>query len=173
MLFWFCGTSLVSMWLVFRDPAIDLRMVLLGALAPDLLDAPFGGARIAHSVTFAVAVLIVVMAVTSGRRALRRRLVMVPVGLFFHLVFDGAFSDTAVFWWPLGGRAWPDARLPIVARGWWDLALEAAGLVMCAWAYRRFGWDDRERRRLFWRTGRIDRAIVEAASGSGPGPELP
>jgi hypothetical protein len=160
MFFWFIGTALVTVWFVFRDPAIDLRMVLLGALAPDVIDAPFGGARVAHSLIFSVLVLVVVMLATRGRRGVRRRLVMVAVGLMLHLVFDGVVSNTAVFWWPIGGSAWPDAQLPMLARGWWNVPLEAAGLVMSLWAVRRFGWRDRDKRELFIRTGRLDRSIL-------------
>ncbi|MGE0306566.1 MAG: hypothetical protein AB7N61_22155 [Acidimicrobiia bacterium] len=160
MFFWFIGTALVTMWFVFHDPAIDLRMVVAGALAPDVLDAPFGGARIAHSVTFAVAVLTAVMLGTIGRRLLRRRLVMVAVGLMLHLVFDGVVSSTKVFWWPIGGDAWPDARLPVIERGLWNVPLEIAGLIMCGWAWKTFGWQDRSRRELLRRTGRLDRSFV-------------
>ena len=82
MFFWFCGMSVLTVWLVFKDPAIDLRMVILGAVLPDLIDLPFGGARMAHSVVFPVTVLTVVMLATRGHRHLRRNLVMVAVGLF-------------------------------------------------------------------------------------------
>jgi hypothetical protein len=149
------------MWFVFHDPAIDLRMVIAGALAPDLIDAPFRGAHVAHSVTFAVAILTVVMLGTIGRRLLRRRLVMLPVGLMLHIVFDGAFSNTSVFWWPIGGDVWPDVSLPMIERGWWNIPLELAGLAMCVWAWRRFGWHDSARRELLVRTGRLDRVYVQ------------
>jgi membrane-bound metal-dependent hydrolase YbcI (DUF457 family) len=161
MFFWFIGTAVVSVWLVFRDPAIDLRMVVAGALLPDLVDAPLGGARVAHSVTFAVVLLGGFMLATVRRRALRRRLVMVSVGVLLHLVFDGAFNDTTVFWWPFTGTAWPSASLPVVARGWVNVPLEIVGIGLCAWVYRRFGLADRQRRELLVRTGRIDRSIVE------------
>ena len=49
MIFWPAGVALGLVWLVFRDPAFDYRMVVVGALLPDLLDAPFGGARLAHT----------------------------------------------------------------------------------------------------------------------------
>src|SRR3954451_9741497 len=147
MFFWFCGMSVLTVWLVFKDPAIDLRLVMLGAVLPDLIDLPFGGARAAHSVVFPVTVLVVVMLATRGHRHLRRNLVMVAVGLFLHLVFDGGLGNARVFWWPFSGVAWPDARLPAVDRGWWNLPLEAIGLAVCAWLWRRFGLRDAQRRR--------------------------
>jgi hypothetical protein len=160
MFFWFCGTSLMTVWLVFKDPAIDHRLVMLGALAPDVLDLPFGGARVAHSLMFPVTVLLVVMLATRGRRHLRRDLVMVAVGLFLHLVYDGGLGNARVFWWPFSGLGLPDARLPVVTRGWWNVPLEAIGLGLCAWLWGRFGLRDPQRRRVFWRTGRLDRSVV-------------
>jgi hypothetical protein len=160
MFFWFCGTSLVSVWFVFKDPAIDHRVVVLGALLPDLIDAPFGGARIAHAVVFPVAVLMLVMLATRGRRQLRRRLVMLAVGLFLHLVFDGGLGNARVFWWPFSGLSLPDATLPVVDRGLVNIVLELVGLGMCAWFWRRFGLSERSRREVFVRTGRLDRSVV-------------
>lgn len=160
MLLWFLGGSLVIVWSVFRDPAIDYRLVMLGALLPDLVDGPLGGARVFHSVVTAVAVLTIVMLATIGRRALRRRWLALAIGVFLHLVLDFAFSDTRAFWWPFTGLALPDSPLPSIDRGWWSLVLDVAGLAMLVWAYRRFGLADPERRRLFVREGRFDRAIV-------------
>ena len=69
MLLWFIGGSLVIAWLVFHDPAIDYRVLLLGVLLPDVVDGLVGGARVLHSVVFSVALLVVVMLATIGRRA--------------------------------------------------------------------------------------------------------
>ena len=104
MLLWFWGTSFLTVWVVFHDPSIDYRVLLLGSILPDLIDAPFGGAGVAHSVTFSVVVLIVVMLTTVGHRSRRRRWLALPIGMFLHLVFDGAFTNARVFWWPFSGR---------------------------------------------------------------------
>src|SRR5262249_29968345 len=84
VLLWFWGTSFLTVWLVFHDPSIDYRVLLLGSILPDLIDAPFGGAAIAHSVTFSVVTLIVVVLATIGRRAARRRWLALPIGMFLH-----------------------------------------------------------------------------------------
>lgn len=154
MLLWFLGGALVIAWAVFRDPAVDYRLVMLGAVLPDLVDLPFGGARAAHSVTFSVALLVVVMLATIGRRTLRRHLLALPIGTFVHLALDGAFTDTKVFWWPFSG-GFDDAQLPSVARGAWDIPLEIAGALALAWGWRRFGLADPTRRRTFLTTGRL------------------
>jgi len=156
MLFWFVGTALVAVWLVFHDPRFDYRFLLVGALLPDIVDAPFGGARVMHSVTGSVGLLVVVMLGTIGRRPRRRRLLALPIGTFLHLIFDGAFATTHVFWWPFTGRGFDDAPLPSWDRGAVDVVLELAGLAMCGWAVRQFGLADAERRRRFWRTGVLE-----------------
>jgi membrane-bound metal-dependent hydrolase YbcI (DUF457 family) len=161
VLLWFLGGSFVAVWYVFRDPAIDYRLVMVGAVAPEVIDGLLGGARVLHSVVTAVAVLAVVMLATIGRRPLRRRLLALPIGLFLHLVLDAAFADTRAFWWPLSGLALPDSPLPSLDRSLLvNLVLEAVGLVALVWVYRRFGLADPDRRRVFWRTGRLDRALV-------------
>ena len=155
MLLWFWGTAFLTVWAVFHDPSIDYRVLFLGAILPDLIDAPFGGARVAHSVTFCVAVLVVVMMATIGRRSLRRRLLFLPIGMLLHLVFDGTFTDAKVFWWPFSGLAPSVAALPSVDRGAWNLVLELIGFGILAWAWHRFHFSDPAHRRVFWRTGHL------------------
>lgn len=130
MLLWFVGGATAIVWLVFRDPRFDYRLLAVGALLPDAVDALLGGARVLHAVVAPVGVLLVTMLGTIGRRPLRRRLLAVPIGMFLHLVLDGVFRDTRVFWWPFTGLALPSARLPSVTRGWWDVPLELVGLVL-------------------------------------------
>jgi hypothetical protein len=160
---WFAGMALVLSWVVFRDAALDHRLVVLGALVPDLLDGlGGGGAGWAHSLAGSAAVLAAVMVATIGHRRARRTLLAVPIGMFFHLVLDGAWADTDVFWWPLGGWSFGDAPLPVEARSTAvNVVLELAGAAALVWAWRRFGLDDPGRRRRFLRTGRLDRSLTE------------
>jgi hypothetical protein len=160
VLLWFWGTAFLTVWYVFRDPGIDYRVLLAGAIVADLVDAPFGGAGVAHSVTVSVVVLVVVMLATIGRRAQRRRWLFLPIGMFLHLVFDGAWGDANVFWWPFSGATPGDQPLPSIDRGLLSVAFEVIGLLILAWGWRRFGLADPRRRRLFWRTGHLDPALV-------------
>jgi hypothetical protein len=157
---WFAGTAFLAVWLIFRDPAFDYRLVIVGALLPDVVDAAFGGAALLHSVLGSIVLLVLVMVVTIGRRSLRRHLIALPIGTFLHLVFDGAFTTSQAFWWPLAGGSLAEHPLPVTSRGWWNLLLEAIGLVILVWAWRRFGLADARRRRRFLREGRLDPALV-------------
>jgi hypothetical protein len=78
VLLWFCGTAIVSVWFVFRDPAFDYRLLCVGALVPDAIDVWFGGARALHSVTVSIAVLLGVVIASSGRKRWRKRALAIP-----------------------------------------------------------------------------------------------
>jgi hypothetical protein len=157
---WFAGLSIVAVWLVFRDPAFDYRLVVAGALLPDAVDSVFGGARVLHTLLFSVVLLLGVMLATRHRRRLRRRLLALPVGTFLHLVLDGMWATTHVFWWPAFGLSADDARLPSVARGWLIVPQEIAGAAALVWCWYRFGLARPERRRLLLRTGHLDRSLT-------------
>ena len=155
VLLWFAGTAIATIWFVFRDPRFDYRLLVVGSVAPPAVDVWFGGARVLHSVTFSVVLLAVVMIATIGRRPLRRTLLGLPLGTLLHLVYTGAWANTSAFWWPFTG-GFDDARLPIAARGWWNLPLELAGLLILVWTVRATRLTDPMRRRDALHTGRLD-----------------
>jgi membrane-bound metal-dependent hydrolase YbcI (DUF457 family) len=159
VLLWFVGTAVLSVWYVFTDPRFDYRLLVVGSLLPDVVDVWSRTARWAHSLTVAVGVLAAVMLVTTGRKPVRRLLLGLPIGMLMHLVWDLAFASTTVFWWPFSGD-WGDVRLPSLARGWWSLPMELAGVAMLWWIWKRFGLADAERRRQFVRTGVLREGTV-------------
>jgi hypothetical protein len=163
VLLWFAGTALLAAWFVFRDPSFDHRLLIVGALLPDLIDAPFGGARVAHALLAPVAVLVVVMLSTQGRRPLRKSLLAIPIGMLLHLVFDGAFREATPFWWPFTGTLGSEP-LPSIARGWWNVPLELVGLAILAGFWRFWGLGDPARRSRFLREGKV------AVGGQGSAP---
>jgi hypothetical protein len=156
---WFVGGAVLGVWLVFRSPAVDYRLVVLGALIP-LAELPIGEPRILHSLTGAVLALVVAMVVTPRRRLVQRRLVAIPIGMLLHLLLDFVWADTQAFWWPFAGLAWSDSPLPELARGGFDVVLELAGAAALVWCYRRFRLDEADRRTRLLRTGRLDRDVA-------------
>ena len=155
MFLWFVGTAVITIWLVFRDPRFDYRLLVVGSVLPLLVDAVTGGAWVLHSLTFSVALLIVVMLATRGRRDLRRTLLGLPLGTLLHLVFDGAWTDTDTFWWPFSGAYLGESDLPEVGRGWWNLLLEVVGIAIVVWIVRRARLTETEARRRFFSTGQL------------------
>ncbi len=158
---------MVAMWFVFRDPAIDHRVVLAGSLAPVAVEGPIGRPMVLHTLAGACVALVVVMAATVGRRRARRRWLGLPIGIFLALVAGGAWTSAELFWWPAGGWAFPDVSLPELDRPVGVIvALEAMGAAALGWAYWRFGLTDAVRRRRFLRTGRLDPAVTSPGSTS-------
>ena len=160
MLLWFAGLSVVAVWQVFRDPAVDYRLVMVGALAPDVVDA-VTGEGVLHTLAGSAVLLALVMVATGGRRRLRRRLLALPVGTLLHLLLDGAWTRAALFWWPALGWSLT-AEVPLsLHRPTAVLVLqEVAGAAALAWCWRRFRLHERERMRAFVRTGRLGRDLL-------------
>jgi len=152
MFLWFIGTAVVSVWYVFRDPRFDYRLLAVGSILPDVIDLPGRHAHWAHSLTVSVGTLIVVMLVTAGRKPIRRLLLALPIGMLMHLVWDGTFASTKVFWWPFAGSL-GSVRVPSLQRGWLSVAFEAAGALLLAWMWRRCDLADPERREALLRHG--------------------
>ncbi len=165
MILWFAGMALVGVWVVFRDPALDHRLVVAGALLPDVVDGLLDlvgvtGPWPAHTLLASVGLLTVVMLATRGRRLRRRRLLALAIGTFLHLVLDGAWAHTEVFWWPLLGVDVGAQVLPSAARGTANAALELVGAGALIWVWRRFRLGEQPRRKVFLRTGRVGRDLV-------------
>ena len=62
MFFWFIGTAIVTIGLVFRDPRFDYRLLIVGSVIP-IGDGLLGAARPLHSLTVSVLLLAVIVAV--------------------------------------------------------------------------------------------------------------
>ena len=155
MFFWFIGTAWVAVWFVFRDERFDYRWLAVGVILPDVVDGMTGGSWILHSVTASVAAMTLVMVTTRGRRTHRRSLLAVPIGMFMHLVFDGAFARTKEFWWPFGGLSFGGASLPSFDRMPLNVLLEVVGIGLLAWMGRKHGLMSEHARRDFLRTGQL------------------
>jgi hypothetical protein len=157
---WFAVLAPIIVAEVFRSPAVDYRLVSLGAVLP-LVEVVTGQPVALHTLLAPVLVLAMVMAVTMRRRLLRRRLLGVPIGLFLHLVLDGTWASSQLFWWPAfgleldAGAAW-EASAPITLRVLADLA--AAGLG--AWAWRRYQLGVGDNRQRLLRSGHLARGVV-------------
>lgn len=167
MVLWFAGLAFVLVWSVFKDTAIDYRLVMGGALLPDVVDGLRGGPRQLHTLVAAVAALVGVMLATRGHRVLRRQLLALPIGLFCHLVLDATWTRTTTFWWPFLGGSLDGQGLPSLQRPVALLVVqEALGAAALVWCWRRFGLDEPGRRARFVRTGRLARELGEGRTAS-------
>ena len=158
MFFWFAACGVVAVALVFGSSGIDYRVVALGSVLP-LAENLTGSPWVLHTLAGSAVLLTAVMLVTAGRgrRLLRRRWIGLPIGTLVFLVASGAWSRTALFWWPVGGSGGvghggpPEFDRPLIVL----LLLELAGIAALAWTARRFGLSDPQRRQALLKTGRL------------------
>ncbi len=146
MIFWHVGATIAIVRYVFKDPNMDLRLLAVGSLLPDLIDKPigsllfveqFGTGRVyAHALAFPVVLLLGVMLLTRRGDPRRKALLGLPIGALLHLFLDGQWANPEGFWWPFLGLEFPEmdpARLwPLVGDMLTDplvLVGEAVGLA--------------------------------------------
>jgi hypothetical protein len=160
VLLWFAGPAWLLVWRVFRSPAVDYRLIVLGAVLP-VADRFAGHATPLHTVAGAVAALTVVMVAARGKRLAQRRWLGVPIGMLAHLLLDATWADTELFWWPAGGQALADTPIPETA---WALgvvvALEVVGLAVLVGMWFRLGLTESANRGRFLRTGHLARELA-------------
>ena len=162
MLFWHLGGSLFLFRYLFRDPAVDVRFLMAGAVLPDLLDKPtglvfFGTGRVfGHALVFFAALLTAVLLLTRRGMPSRKRWVALAVGVMFHLLLDGMWTLRDTLLWPFFGWEFP-AGIPNdwTTFRWSLLAQEVAGLTYLLWLWRRYNLSDPARRRNLLKTGVI------------------
>jgi hypothetical protein len=138
LFFFFVSAAVLAVLFVFDSPAIDYRFVALGGVLP-LAEAATGRPLLFHTLLGSVGLMTAVMALTIGRRLLRRRLLGVPIGTFVFLVAAGSWTRRDLFWWPVGGLD----------------GIELLGIGALVWLVRRFDLTRPEHRGELLRTGRL------------------
>ena len=116
MILWHLGATTAFVRYAFRDPAMDLRFLALGAILPDVIDLPLGilwwsrfatPRLAAHSLLFGALAMVAVLVLTR-RGPWRKRLMLVAVGILLHLVLDAMWQDPETLWWPFLGTGFSD-----------------------------------------------------------------
>lgn len=171
MIFWHAGATIAIARFTFRDPRMDLRFLVLGALLPDLLDTPvgllffdrLGSVRlVGHGLALAGVVMVAVVLGTRRGRP-RKRWMPIAIGMLLHLFLDAMWQDPETLWWPFLGSGFSPAGAATVGeylRGvltdpaMW--ALEAVGLGYLMWLAGRGGLLHRAARRRFVTSGVVD-----------------
>lgn len=171
MLFWHVGATIAIARYTFRDDRMDLRMLALGAMLPNLIDTPIGllffdqlrSVRlVTHGLVVASAVMVGV--VLSTRRGRPRKLWMpLAIGLLLHLLLDAMWLDPETLWWPFLGlefsqleQATAAAYVAAVLSDWRVWAGEIVGLLYLGYLWRAAKLADPAARRRLLETGRVD-----------------
>lgn len=177
MLLWHIGGALWLFRWIFRDPKVDVRFFLLGAILPDLVDMPVGTIFFAdrystgelwfHSLIIPTIYMIVVLLAT--RRGRRRRAYMaLGIGWLLHILLDGMWVDQEVFLWPFFGLEIPPGEAPYWPLAWeramsdpWRWIKEGIGVAYLVWLWIAVGMSRPERRRETFETGRLPGYVAD------------
>lgn len=174
MFLWHIGATTAFIRYAFRDPAMDLRYLALGAIVPDLIDLPAGVALwsrfesprlVGHSLAFGAMCLVVVL-IATRRGPVRKRWVLFAVGVLMHLFLDAMWRQPETLWWPLLGSSFSGTGFATYGAYVGDLmrqplmwAGEFAGLAYLIVLARRSKLAESGPRNVFLRTGTVSARI--------------
>jgi inner membrane protein len=158
-----------SSWLTTLGKSIDIRLLLIGALLPDIIDKPLGHLFFSESLSngriFSHTLLFLIIVTLAGLYLYRRRaklwLLVLAFGTLIHLILDQMWQTPQTLLWPLFGFTFPKEDIT----NWLPDSLHALltdpsvylpellGAVILIW----FAWILLRRRKvvLFIRHGRI------------------
>lgn len=174
MLFWHVGATIGFVRYAFRDTAMDLRFLALGAVLPDLIDTPIGAVawstlqttRLwAHTILFGSTLLVAVLVGTRrGRR--RKQWMLLATGVLLHLVLDGLWNQPDTLWWPFLGTTFTPTGFATYGAYVADVLTdpvmwlgEGIGLVYLIGLWRKAGLDQRDARERLLTEGTVSATI--------------
>ena len=106
-------------WLTYLGSRIDIRLLLIGSLLPDIIDKPVGtfffretlssGRIFCHTLLFLI--LVTVSGIYLYRRYSKTWLLTLSFGTFTHLIFDQMWCTPRTLFWPLLGLAFERADI--------------------------------------------------------------
>jgi LexA-binding, inner membrane-associated putative hydrolase len=179
MVFWHVGATVWLFRWIYKDPKVDLRFLVVGAILPDIVDMALGTVLLAgtlatgelwfHTLIAPTVYMIIVLLLTRrGRR--RRAFMALGIGWLFHLLIDGMWTDPQIFFWPFFGWEIPAGTAPYWHMAWdrafsdpWRWIEELIGLGYLAWLWLAVGLGDKERRQTLVHTGRLPARLTEDA----------
>jgi inner membrane protein len=126
---------------------LDIRILMIGALVPDIIDKPlsflgFGNGRsIAHTLIIFLIVLSIALFLYASMK--RTWLLAISIGIFTHLILDSMWVAPQTLFWPFQGWVFPAAHQKIgfgQISIWWNTLLtnprldvsEAIGFLIVA-----------------------------------------
>jgi hypothetical protein len=161
------GLAALVVYVTLGRRRIDYRFVLIGAVAPDAVDALLGATvfdspsekRIAHSLLVVIVLAVVIVVAFRGER--RLAVFGLAVGWLLHLVGDGMWNAPRTFLWPAFGTEFARAPgTPISVGPFTDpmdnletWGKELFGLAVLLWFWVAFRLGSEGRFRLFLRDG--------------------
>ena len=109
----------IASWIISLGNHVDIRLLLIGSLLPDIIDKPVGqyffretfsnGRIFSHTLLFLI--LIALAGVFAYRRYRKNWLLILSFGTFTHLIFDQMWRMPQTLLWPLFGFTFPKYSL--------------------------------------------------------------
>jgi inner membrane protein len=174
MLLWHVGATIAFVRYAFRDQRMDLRFLALGALLPEVIDTPIGilgwsslqTVRLwSHGIVFATSAMVVVL-IATRRGPVRKRWMLLAVGIMLHLLLDAMWNEPVTLWWPFLGSEF--TRTGFSTFGAYALdaltnpvmwAGEVLGLVYLVALWKKSNLSDPDARRVLLTTGTVSAGI--------------
>jgi len=130
-----------EVWVTSLGRRIDLRVLLVGSLLPDIIDKPLavlysgtlGGRTFSHTLLFLLATAIAGLCLYLSRH--KSWLLVLAFGVFMHLVLDEMWLRPGTLLWPLQGLSFggPVASHSLAVYLLIFFISEAVGLVVLGW----------------------------------------
>ena len=114
-----CPQSDKASWLTFLGSYIDIRLLFIGSLLPDIIDKPVGmflfREIFSHGRLFSHTLLFLILVTLAGLYLYQRHskgwLLVLSFGTFTHLIFDQMWRIPKTLFWPLFGFAFEKVDL--------------------------------------------------------------
>lgn len=172
MLFFHLGVTCGIIFLTLGRRRIDYRVVLLGAILPDVIDKPVGriffeetfqrSRLFGHTLALVVVLMLGLQLLLRGDAA--RRWLVLPIAAAIHLGLDGMWNDPVTLFWPLFGTTFPPE---IVGNYWLEVLLrpishpleavkEVLGLGIIVYIAKAYGLAHRVAFRRFLASGSLE-----------------
>jgi len=167
VILWHMGIGALLTYATLGRRRIDYRYVLIGAIAPDVLDALLTAVGVptadgrgpSHSLLAVIVVAVTVVVALSGTT--RLQVFGLAVGWLMHLVADGMWSEPEIFLWPAFGwsfeatvgepYSWEILTDPFAHL--WTWVGELVGAAALAWLFVAHRLGEENRLALFVRDG--------------------
>ncbi len=161
MILWHLGIAALIVYVTLGRARVDYRFVLLGAIAPDVLDAVIGlvsgespsHRSFGHTLLAAVTVCVIVLLATKGET--RLSWFGLGVGWMLHLVVDGMWSVPRTFFWPAFGSRFGQSSSRYAFDDLWLWLAEIAGALILAWFWVAFGLGQEGRAARWLKDGKL------------------
>ena len=170
MLFWHVGGTIAAIRYAFRDDRMDLRLLVVGAVLPDVVDTPiglaafgtFGGIRLFSHTLLLGSIVMAAVVVATRRGRPRKRWMPLAIGILMHLVLDAMWANPETLWWPFlgfdfspSGEVGSGALVGSILADWRVWVLEGIGLAYLVHLTLRGNLASAGERERFLRTGRL------------------